>query len=196
MEILASAEIDETWGDSQMGYGPDQGTTYLILKCLACEKRSVISYCWQEGMEHEQIDYEIMFPAEVAYPAGLPGDILQAYIMAEKIKRIDANAYATQMRRLLEKVCLQHNAKPDDSLAKMLKELADKGEIPQKLVKVAEGLKNFGNVGAHAGAGELSKSEIPIVSALATAILEYVYTAPHLAEIAEEKIQQIRSKSK
>lgn len=94
------------------------------------------------------------------------------------------------MGRLLEKNCIKHNAKPDDSLAKMLKELGDRTDIPQKLVKVAEGLKNFGNVGAHASAGELGKAEIPIVSALAKAILEYVYTAPYLADIVEEKLKK------
>lgn len=143
MDVLASADNDETWGDSKTGYGPDQGTAYLVLGCPACGKRNVVSYFWQEGMDHEQIAYHILFPPEVPYPAGLPDDLLSSYKMAETIRRIDANAYAMQMRRLLEQVCLKHHAKPDESLAKMLKELADKNEIPQKLVKVAEELKTL-----------------------------------------------------
>lgn len=35
-----------------------------------------------------------------------------------------------------------------------LKDIDDKNEIPQKLVKVAEGLKNFDNVGAHTSVGD------------------------------------------
>lgn len=75
----------------------------------------------------------------------------------------------------------------------MLRELADKKEIPEKLVDVADGLRNFGNIGAHAGSGELGKNEIPIVQALAIAILEYLFSAPHLANVAESKLKSIRN---
>ena len=74
----------------------------------------------------------------------------------------------------------------------MLKELAAKNEIPDKLVKVASGLKDFGNIGAHAGSGDLTEKEIPILNALCSAILEYVYSAPHLATIAENKLKTIK----
>lgn len=84
----------------------------------------------------------------------------------------------------------------DGTLASMLKELADKNEIPQKLVKIASGLKDFGNIGAHAGSGELTQKEIPIVNALCIAILEYIYSAPYLATIAEDKLNSIKNKAK
>lgn len=196
MEIVGSAEIDETWGDEKIGYGPNMGTSYDVLKCPACEKVTIVSYFWHEDMDREEITYEILFPTEVNYPIGLPDNILSAYKAAEKVKPIDANAYATLMRRLLETVCIEHQAKPNTTLHLMLKELADRQEIPQKLVKVAQGLKNFGNVGAHAGSGDLSREEIPIVSALATALLEYIYSAPYLATIAEDKLKEIKSKLK
>ena len=47
------------------------------------------------------------------------------------------------------------------ALALILKYLADKDEIPEKLVKVASGIKDFGNIGAHVGICELSEKEIP-----------------------------------
>lgn len=75
----------------------------------------------------------------------------------------------------------------------MLKELADKNEISSKLVDVAKGLKNFGNIGAHAKIGKLTKKEIPIVNALSNAILEYVYSAPYLATLAEKKLNTIKN---
>lgn len=48
----------------------------------------------------------------------------------------------------------------------MLKDLANKREITQKLVIVTTGLKDFGNIGAHVGSGDLSIEEIPIVKAV------------------------------
>ena len=76
----------------------------------------------------------------------------------------------------------------------MLQDLANKNEIPNKLVDVAKGLKDFGNIGAHAGIGELTKKEIPIVEMLTRAILEYIYTAPYLATLAENKLKSIKGK--
>ncbi|GEC77926.1 hypothetical protein FAQ01_07960 [Flavobacterium aquatile] len=193
MEITASAEINEAYGDSQTGYSPNMGTSYDVLTCPACKKATIVTYFWHEDMESEDIKYEFLFPTEKIYPLGLPENILAIYKDAEKIKALNVNAYATAVRRLLETVCIEHGAKPD-MLAKMLKELADKGEIPQKLVKVASGLRNFGNVGAHAAAGELSPKEIPIITALTTALLEFLYSAPYLATLAENKLNELKSK--
>ncbi|HMK07243.1 MAG TPA: DUF4145 domain-containing protein [Flavobacterium sp.] len=147
-------------------------------------------------MDRNEITYEFLYPPEPTYPLGLPANILEAYKSAQEIKPHNANSYATLMRRLLEKVCIEHDAKSNNTLAGMLEELADRHIIPINLVKVAQSLKNFGNIGAHAGSGELSEEEIPIVTALCTAILEYIYTAPYLADLAESKLQQIYGKKK
>tara|TARA_R110002111_G_scaffold186936_2_gene252679 strand:- start:1414 stop:1851 length:438 start_codon:yes stop_codon:yes gene_type:complete len=141
----------------------------------------------------EEIEYEILFPKDDKIPSGLPIKILNALKAAEKVKTIDVNAYAILLRRLLELVCLDRDAS-GDTLAQMLNDLAKKGEIPVKLVKVAKGLKDLGNVGAHASIGELSENETPIIKALTSAILEYIYSAPKLAEIAEEKLKSIKLK--
>lgn len=143
-------------------------------------------------MESEdEITYDFLYPQESKYPKGLPENILNAFIAAEKVKPIDVNAYAILTRRLLELVCLDRGAQMAN-LAVMLRDLANRNEIPDKLVKVASGLKDFGNIGAHAGIGELSEKEIPIVNALCIAIIEYVYSAPYLASLAEEQLYRIK----
>ena len=76
----------------------------------------------------------------------------------------------------------------------MLKDLSNRNEIPEELVDVAKGLKDLGNLGAHAGIGEMSEKEIPILKALSRAILEYIYSAPYLASIAEKKLKDLKSK--
>lgn len=196
MEILGNAQDDHTYIDPEYGSMTESGTIYSVLKCPACKKANIVSYDWNDGIESEdEISYDFLFPMNSNYPIGLPEKILKAYKAAEKVKTIDVNAYAILMRRLLELVCLDRNASVG-TLAVMLKELSDKNEIPEKLVKVAKGLKDFGNIGAHAGSGELTEKEIPIVNALSSAILEYVYSAPYLATIAEKKLTSIKTKSK
>jgi hypothetical protein len=194
MEIIGSVgDIDDEI-DPEFGMMGQYGTYYNVLRCPACNKPNIVCYGWHDGMESEdEVSYEFLYPLDKSIPLGLPSNILSTYKAAEKVKTIDVNAYAILMRRLLELVCIDRNA-TGKTLALMLKDLADKNEIPNKLVQVANGLKNFGNIGAHAGIGELSEKEIPIVKALTKAILEYIYSAPYLATIAENKLNSIKSK--
>jgi hypothetical protein len=196
MEIIGNVNDDHTEVDEVFGPTYEYGTHYSVLKCPACEKVNIVSYDWNDSMESDdEISYDFLFPQNPNYPIGLPEKILTAFKAVEKVKSIDVNAYAILMRRLLELVCLDRNA-TNGTLAVMLKELANKNEIPNKLVKVASGLKDFGNIGAHAGSGELTEKEIPIVNALCNAILEYVYSAPYLATLAENKLNAIKTKKK
>ena len=193
MQILGSADDNDTWGNPAEGPTLDVADIYLILKCPACTKINLITYFWRDNWdEDDKADYQLLYPNNKSIPEGLPDEIRSSYLAAEKVKNIDVNAYAILIRRLLEIVCLERGAQRD-TLAKMLRELADKKEIPEKLVDVADGLRNFGNIGAHAGSGELGKNEIPIVQALAIAILEYLFSAPHLANVAESKLKSIRN---
>lgn len=174
MEIIGSVNDQHNFFDSECGLVIDYIEIYSVLKCPACEKINIISYVWHDGIENEdQISYDFLFPYKSNYPIGLPEKILKAYKAAEKVKTIDVNAYAILMRKLLELVCIDRKAN-GTSLDKMIADLAIKNEIPEKLVKVANELRHFGNIGAHAREGELSEKEIPIVDALCTAILEYV----------------------
>ncbi|HEY9000472.1 MAG TPA: DUF4145 domain-containing protein [Mucilaginibacter sp.] len=195
MEILGTVD-DLQFEEEEHGPGYSYGTKYDILKCPApkCNKITVASYSWHEAFEEDgNFPYKFIYPQSSNNPIGLPDKISTALRAAEKVKSIDVNAYATLIRRLLEMICIDRNAK-GNSLSNMLKELATKNEIPEKLVKVAMGIKDFGNIGAHAGIGELTEKEVPILSTLCNAILEYVYSAPYLATLAEEKLKEIKVK--
>lgn len=194
MEIIGSiGDLKEDFDQDHEPMG-EYGTYYEVLKCPACKKANIVSYGWNDGIESEdEVYYEFLYPIDKSIPIGLPPEILSTYKAAEKVKTIDVNAYAILMRRLLELVCIDRKA-VGKTLALMLQDLASKKEIPDKLVDVASGLRNFGNIGAHAGSGELSENEIPIVKALTKAILEYIYSAPHLASIAENKLKAVKSK--
>ena len=197
MNVLNKTYHDQSYDiPDYEGYTVNSGTTSYILECPTCKKVNIASSFWHENMDEDDVQtYDIIYPKNSDDPLGLPEKILKAYKAAEKVKPIDVNAYAILMRRLLELICLENGAN-DGTLTGMLQELANKNEIPQKLVKVATGLKDFGNVGAHAGSGDLSEKEIPIVNALCTAILEYIYSAPYLATLAENNLNRIKTQAK
>ncbi|MDO5665533.1 MAG: DUF4145 domain-containing protein [Bacteroidia bacterium] len=196
MEILGDINDFKIVEDHKHGYYDEFGTVYSGLKCPACKKVNIVSYYWNDSIESDdEIEYSNIYPKESNFPLGLPESIAKTLKAAEKIKSIDVNAYTILLRRLLEQVCIDRNAE-GNTLASMLNDLAGKNEIPEKLVKVAKGLKDFGNIGAHAGIGELSENEIPIVKALTYAVLEYIYSAPHLASIAETKLESIKNRTR
>jgi len=196
MRIIGDVNDLQSEIDPEHGLIGEWGTIYCILECPACKKANIISYSWHDGIEsEEEIKYKILYPIDRNIPIALPENIQKAFKAAEKIKTIDVNAYVILLKRLLELVCINRKAN-GATLALMLKDLSDINEIPEKLVKVAKGLKDFGNTGAHAGIGDLSEKEVPIVATLCTAILEYIYSAPFLATIAEDKLNSIKTRSK
>ena len=55
-----------------------------------------------------------------------------------------------------------------------------------------KGLEGSAILEAHPHLGELTKSEVGLLADLARAILEYVYTAPYLAEKAARTLASIK----
>ena len=199
MEIVAEFsyvvdKVEAHPGDFEEIYKVSQ-----LLQCPACFYISLQQYQWCDAyMETpEDTTIEILYPSIETndIPLGLPDAINKALIAAQKVKSIDANAFGVLMRRVLEMVCIDRKA-TGRNLAEQLQDLAQKNEIPNKLVMVTKSIKNLGNIGAHAALGNLTQEEIPILNALSNAILEYVYTAPYLANQAEDRVNQLKTKRK
>jgi hypothetical protein len=174
----------------------ESGDIYSILGCPHCSQITIARSYWNEDMESEgELTYHILYPSEEKIPHGLTDKIKRGYDAAAKVKTIDANAYAVLIRRLLEMVCEDRKAEGGD-LYKKLADLARKNEIPSKLVDVAQGLRGLGNVGAHAELGDVTEKEVPILGSLINAILEYIYSAPYLAQLAKERLDELKSAKK
>lgn len=171
---------------------------YQTLICMTCKKPTFRSILWSEGMgvyqnvvANESL-VEVYYPQSEEISSGLPESIHKAYEAARKVKSVDANAFAVLIGRLLELVCVDQNAE-GDSLFKKLKYLSEKKIIPDKLSKIAQGLREHRNIGAHAELGELTEEDVPLLEKLTRAILEYVYTAPALAEQAETQLAKLKA---
>lgn len=170
------------------------GEVYELCICPACEKVTLRSYKWHDSyMDGSDINFNDLYPSAERSLRGLPKGIEKAYQSALRIRKFDANAYGVLAGRLLDLVCQDREAN-GDTLDQRLRNLAEKGEIPAKLVNVAAGLRKLRNVGAHADLGELTDAEIPVVDDLTRAILEYVYSAPLLAEEAEQRLATLKEK--
>lgn len=171
---------------------PEEGYHYKLLGCLACKRVTLQSFFASEYMDDEYIEVETLYPAALKL-SGLPSQVQQAYEIALKVRIIDANAYAVLLGRILEMICEDRKAMGKD-LYNKLNDLATRGEIPIKLVGVADSLRQLRNFGAHASLGKLTHEEIPILDDLCRAILEYVYNAPYLVEKAAQRLNRLKEK--
>jgi hypothetical protein len=196
---VAPMDLRQTYSEVQ-SYEEDQGPhyeagdVYEILKCPACNDIVFRKYFWNDGYMEDcdyDVQYEMLFPLSKKIPLGLPPNILKEYEAANKVRKVSSNAFGVLIRRVLEMVCVDRKA-TGDSLYKQLKHLSSNGEIPSKLVDVATHIKDLGNVGAHATLGNLTDAEVSILDDLCRAILEYVYSAPHLAQKAQNSLQALK----
>ncbi len=195
MEVTTQfSRLTEHEGDATMASW-EEGYIYDALVCPACFGITFRRYYWHDSMDpgYDHIEFEQLYPGPESFPEGLPDRISKAYEASQKVRTVDPNAYGVLAGRVLELVCIDRGAE-GHFLGNKLADLASKGEIPIKLVDVANGLKDLRNVGAHAALGELTRDEVPILDELTRAILEYVYSAPALAGRAERQLQQLRNK--
>lgn len=196
MKIGADFSAIKQVYDEDINVSYREGCIYEILECPSCLKINLgARYFNQIENDAFPSSLEILYPLNDQIPVGLPESIEKVYMAAIKVSQIDANAYGVLSGRLLEMICEDRKAN-GKNLSSRLEDLSKKGEIPPNLLGVANGLRNLRNVGAHAVLGELTQDEVPIVNSLTKAILEYVYSAPRLAHIAEEKFNKLRKKKK
>jgi len=171
------------------GFVREAEDIYDLLRCHTCNKITLRKYFWADDFEPDDAKPIILYPPNDEIPLGLPSLIQEAYYKALKVKNIDVDAYAILLRKALEAVCTERNAR-GGTLHQKIEDLKNSKEIPDKLVVVAKSLKDLGNVGAHSGSGNLTPAETQILSDLFKAILAYLYTAPYLAKQAEDALKK------
>lgn len=171
---------------------------YGILGCLNCYEVSFGRYWWSpyDQYQHsEPFRDETLFPPAATAPVGLPTDLVRLFEGCLKIKHIHADAYVTQVRKLLEIVCQRHGA-VGRTLADKIDSLAESGKIPADLAKVAHNLRLLGNHGAHAAVEEVPIEAVPVVEKLSAALLGYLYSMPLLVTEAEELLKKLDESGK
>lgn len=116
-------------------------------------------------------------PSNQLHPC-VPQSVRECYEEAAQIKSRSPHGFANQIRRALEALCIDRNAK-GNVLAQQLKDLGDKGEIPPKLTEMTDILRLLGNLGSHAAKDKVHPEFVPAIDEFFRAVVEYVYVAPH-----------------
>ncbi|HYX39552.1 MAG TPA: DUF4145 domain-containing protein [Oligoflexus sp.] len=186
MDVLHEYDIDVAEEDSPCS----QSDNFQFLKCQSCDNYHLRYYYYDERMNEyeEEPSFQVLYPKPKNKVRHLPPEISRLVEKAEAVKHIDYGFFAIAVGRTLEAVFQSYDVK-----AKMLdgqiKELKDKGILPDQIAKIAIGIKSFRNLGAHYKEGEVSKTDAEMIHDLVILILEYLYEVPG-------RIRSLESRSK
>jgi hypothetical protein len=171
----------------------EAGLIWELVLCPNCDGINLRLVDYHTGVEPEigRRAAKLLYPPVIGSPTGMPPAIDEAYQAALEVRHIDHNAFAVLLRKILEGVCEDKEAKGKDLYHK-LNDLARREEIPSRLAEMAHGVRSLGNIGAH-GTLDLTSTEALLINDLCRAILEYVYTAPGLIERARLSLEKIKS---
>ena len=86
------------------------GDIFDLYECPSCHRVTLTRTYWDDAMDPFDVEVEELDPSQSAVIVGLPREIERAYVAAQKVKGIDANAYAVLLGRVLELVCAERNA--------------------------------------------------------------------------------------
>jgi len=150
-------------------------TAYYMVRCSTCG--GLLCYVdYGAPSEHDFGEATIVWP-QSRVDAAVPRRIARIYEEALRIKRTAPNAFATQIRRALEAVCEDRDAK-EGTLAKRLETLAMRGELPPLVNQLADTLRSLGNLGAHAESKCVEPWQVDTIDNLFQVVITYIYVAP------------------
>jgi hypothetical protein len=189
MEVITSYSQTKEYSHKQLPW--DAGPVYELMVCSACSGIILRRYYYHELRDAEDWVSAILYPQPHIVPAGLPQKIETAYREALNVRRVNPNAYAVCLGRVLELVCQDKGGK-GRNLFDQIKDLGDKGKLPGASVELAQNLRDFRNIGAHSKPGKLTATDIPLLDDLCRIILEYSYTAPQLSSSGKKRLTEIK----
>ena len=174
------------------GISWNEGFILEITACPACDQRMLRKLQIHDGREPDRgvVAVEVLYPVSPEIPLGLPDSIEKGFRSALRIQAVDPNAYGVLLGRVVDLVCSDRKAE-GSTMFERLEDLADRGEIPEKLSDVAQKLRKMRNIGANADLGELTEDDVPVLDRLCRALLDYVYSAPALVEEAAKKLSRV-----
>jgi hypothetical protein len=193
MRVLAQARQTEDFEDSADAMFPLQweaGNIYYILRCYTCAGITFYQFSVHTGTDPEYIDRsydQTLYPSEGESPQGLPVAIQREWDAAIRVRRVNLNAFAVLLGRVLDAICIDHKAE-GKFLHHRIEHLASSGKLPPSLKEVAHGLKDLRNFGAHGNLGDLDPKDAPLLESLCRALLIYLYTVPALTLDAQKRL--------
>lgn len=135
---------------------------------------------------------ELVYPKGEYLPRSVPESVRSIYREAAVVKRNAPNAFAMMIRKGLEAIC-DDRAAPAGTLARRLKYMVEKGDIPPVLAEVTDVLRVVGNSAAHGSLQKITPNMTWAIDDFFRALIEYVYLAPSKLQEFRERLDSMKA---
>lgn len=169
---------------------------YYVYSCGTCNGLTVLGG-FSHGLKGDPIKFSRLFPtgptllpAQHMLPGSespVPSRIILIYEQAWTLRHKSPAAFANQIRRALEFVCQDQNAR-GNTLAKQLQDLAATNVLPKTVADLANQLRHAGNRGSHADEEDIDCWDAELVDHLFRMVIEYVYLIPAKVQRLQERL--------
>ena len=162
----------------------------FVASCQTCGNVLVYDNPGDHTEEKQFSLCDLVYPEMPFLSSDVPRKIATSYAEASRIKAISPNAFAVLIRRTLEILCNERGL-TKGTLAKRLKILFDKGELPPVLSQTTDLLRLIGNIGAHGFEETVHPLEVRAIDDFFKAIVEYLYIAPKRIADFQKRLQAL-----
>lgn len=166
---------------------------WILLSCPVCKKLLLVQKYSNECEFVEDVD--LLYPECNVNYLGVPEEIKSAFEAALKVKNIDISICLLSLRRVLEAICKEQGAE-GKNLDSMIKNMLDKGKLPEVMNDACWIIRHLGNDAAHAGKIRVYKSDVEQTIDFLKTIIQYLYTLPVQMERLKVKIEKRKEKQK
>ena len=173
---------------------------WILLSCPVCKKVSLLQKYSNECEYNPNTktyaeDVDLLYPECNVNYLGVPEEIKSAFEAALKVKNIDISICLLSLRRVLEAICKEQGAE-GKNLDSMIKNMLDKGKLPEVMNDACWIIRQLGNDAAHAGKIRVYKSDVEQTIDFLKTIIQYLYTLPVQMERLKVKIEKRKEKQK
>lgn len=165
-----------------------------LFECPVCNKPVLISEYALDAIDEQPI-YSVEYPTIAVSQEGVPKDIYTAYESSVKTKGIDHAICLLSLRRVLEMICKDKQAK-GHNLERKIEDLIEKKILPPMIGDACWIIRQMGNDAAHADKVDIFAIEVDQVIGYVATIIDYLYSMPFRVSKMKQKIEDRKNKNK
>jgi hypothetical protein len=168
---------------------PAPWSTFVVI-CETCQQ--VLLYD-NPGNHLGEKDFHLcslIYPKSGLLHHSVPERIRKIYTEASSIKQRSPNGYAVLIRRAVEAMCDDRNAKKSNNLKVRLDDLRDKEKIPPDLAEDTHILRILGAIGAHEKEVLIHPTQVHLIDGFFKALIEYLYVAPSKIREFKDRLEK------
>ena len=178
-------EILEDLYDEDNYFAKSGYNCYYTFSCFSCSRVSIYAYFFTNTVDIKLSNLKLIYPVVKDVSHLLPKEVKQNYLEAKKVRNISAVSFAILIRKSLEQICKDKNAK-GSNLSAMIADLSKREILPKKMVELATLIRHLGNVSAH-DSYPVDFWDVDLLDELFHFITDYIY-------VIDERIEMIKWK--